>query len=215
MVSVIRSEDFQTVAGKLAEIGQGFYARGWVLGTSGNFSAVLSRDPLRVAISASGVDKGAITAGQILLIDQRAEVLGDNQGKPSDETSLHLMLIGKLGANAVLHTHSVWSTMLSDLDATENGLVIEGYEMLKGLSGVSTHKHREWLPIFENSQEMDALAENISQHLDENPNTHGFLLRRHGLYTWGNSVAQAKRHVEIFEFLLEAVGRTRLMQAGY
>src|SRR5262249_7850026 len=82
MVSVIRSEDFQTVAGKLAEIGQGFYARGWVLGTSGNFSAVLSRDPLRVAISASGVDKGAITAGQILLIDQRAEVLGDNQGKP-------------------------------------------------------------------------------------------------------------------------------------
>ena len=210
-MSVTASENSATVASELAEASRSFYARGWVLGTSGNFSAVLSRDPLRVAISASGVDKGAITAEQILMIDEDGEVLSNNQSKPSDETPLHLMLIGKLGAGSVMHTHSVWSTMLSDIHAAENGLAIEGYEMLKGLSGVATHEHREWLPIFENSQDMSALAADVNVLLSENPNSHGFLLRRHGLYTWGSSLAQAKRHVEILEFLFEAVGRTRLM----
>jgi methylthioribulose-1-phosphate dehydratase len=85
---------------------------------------------------------------------------------------------------------------------------------LKGLAGVNTHKHREWLPIIENSQDMPALAETISGLLRENDGSHGFLLRRHGLYTWGKDMAQAKRHSEILEFLLEAIGRLRLMTQG-
>ena len=47
--------------------------------------------------------------------------------------------------------------------------------------------------------------------LDEYPNLHGLLLRRHGLYTWGESIEQAKRHLEILEFLLEVVARTRTL----
>src|SRR6185503_2934396 len=97
-------ENFQARATELAEISHSFYARGWVLGTSGNFSAVLNREPLRLAISPSGVDKGALTAAQILLIDERAEVVSDHQVKPSDETPLHLMIAGKRAAGAVLHT---------------------------------------------------------------------------------------------------------------
>ena len=205
---------FQALAAELAEIGRSFYVRAWVLGTSGNFSAVLDRDPLRVAISASGVDKGKISHEQILLIDEHAAILSESQGKPSDETPLHLMLIGKCGAGAVLHTHSVWSTMLSDLHAADGGLAIEGYEMLKGLAGVTTHEHREWLPIFENSQDIKALAQIVSTQLHETAGAHGFLLRRHGLYTWGSDLAQAKRHAEILEFLLETVGRTHLARAG-
>ena len=58
------------LATQLAEIGRQFYSRGWVLGTSGNFSAVLSRDPLRLAITSSGVDKGSLSPGDILEIDQ-------------------------------------------------------------------------------------------------------------------------------------------------
>ena len=208
------SESLHAYAGQLAEIGRALYARGWVLGTSGNFSALISRDPLRLAISPSGVDKGLLSADQILVIDEQAKVVSGHSGKPSDESPLHLLLARECGAGAVLHTHSVWSTTLSDLHAADGGLEIEGYEMLKGLAGVQTHEHREWLPIIANSQDMKALAATVRQTLGANESAHGFILRRHGLYTWGKDLAQAKRHCEILEFLLEAVGRTRLMTSG-
>src|SRR5262245_8084372 len=118
-VSVTASENSGAIASELAEVGRSCYARGWVLGTSGNFSAVLNGNLLHVAITASVVEKGAIPAAQNLMIDEHAKALSNNQSKPSDETPLHLMLIGKLGAGAVLHTHSVWSTMLSDIHAAE------------------------------------------------------------------------------------------------
>ena len=205
------SESFQQHAIPLAEISQTLYARGWVLGTSGNFSAVVSRDPLRLAISPSGVDKGSLSADQILLIDEHAKVVSHHQAKPSDECPLHISIALERGAGAVLHTHSVWSTTLSDLHAADGGLSIEGYEMLKGLAGVKTHEHREWLPIIENSQDMTALAETVSRMLRTDKGIHAFTLRRHGLYTWGKDLAEAKRHCEILEFLLEAIGRRRLM----
>jgi methylthioribulose-1-phosphate dehydratase len=205
------SENFQEIALSLAEIGRNFYARGWVLGTSGNFSAAVSREPLRLAMSASGVDKGQLAAEQILLIDDRSNILSDHPGKPSDESPLHIRVVMERGAGAVLHTHSIWSTILSDLHAAEGGLTIEGYEMLKGLEGIKTHEHRAWLPIIENSQDMTALSQNVSSLLKDNQDAQGFLLRRHGLYAWGKNLAQAKRHIEILEFLLEAIGRTKLM----
>ena len=205
------AESFQQSAILLAEISRSLYARGWVLGTSGNFSTVVSRDPLQLAISPSGVDKGSLSADQILLIDEDAKVVSHHSAKPSDECPLHIRVALERGAGAVLHTHSVWGTTLSDLHAADGGVSIEGYEMLKGLAGVKTHEHREWLPIIENSQDMTALAETVSRVLRENEAAHGFMLRRHGLYTWGKDLAEAKRHCEILEFLLEAIGRTRLM----
>jgi methylthioribulose-1-phosphate dehydratase len=204
-------EIFAAAAQELAELSHNFYARGWVLGTSGNFSAVLSRDPLQLAITPSGVDKGALTADEILLIDERGEVVSNHPAKPSDETPLHLVIANDRRAGAVLHTHSVWSTSLSNLHAADGGLAIEGYEMSKGLAGVRTHQHYEWLPIVDNSQDMKALAEEMSATLTRLPKAHGVLLRGHGLYTWGQDLREAKRHVEILEFLLETVGRTRMM----
>jgi methylthioribulose-1-phosphate dehydratase len=195
------------IAATLAELGRYFYSRGWVLGTSGNFSAVIQPEPLRLAITASGVDKGALTAGQILQIDADARVVA-GAGRPSDEARLHTAVVRLRGAQAVLHTHSVWSTILSEAHASAGGVSIAGYEMLKGLAGVKTHEHREWLPIIENSQDMPALARAVEQTLETHADAHGFLLRGHGLYTWGDSLAEAKRHVEILEFLLEVVGRT-------
>lgn len=198
--------EFSELAAKLVEIGRAFYARGWVMGTSGNFSAVVSADPLRLAITASGTDKGALTADHILQIDADGKVIA-GQGKPSDETKLHLAVVKTRGAGAVLHTHSVWSTLLSEAHASTGGLSIEGYEMLKGLAGVKTHEHREWLPIIENAQEMTGLARTLEETLHQHPQAHGFLLRRHGLYTWGRDLNEAKRHIEIFEFLLEVIER--------
>ena len=207
------SDRFAEIASGLAAVARGFHARGWLLGTSGNLSAVVQREPLRLAMSPSGVDKGELKPEQLLSIDEDARVVSGYSGKPSDETLLHLRIVKERGAGAVLHTHSVWNTILSDLHTAEGGVAIEGYEMLKGLQGVRTHEHSEWLPIVENSQDMQALAETIAQTLNKHKAAHGFLVRRHGLYTWGETLAQAKRHIEIFEFLLETMGRTKAFRS--
>ena len=207
-----KSDSFSQIASSLASIARGFYLRGWLVGTSGNLSAVVNREPLRLAMSPSGVDKGELLTEQILMIDEDARVVSEHAAKPSDECPLHLRIVKEVGAGAVVHTHSIWNTILSDLYSADGGIAIEGYEMLKGLQGVSTHQHSEWLPIIENSQDMLALADSIGDTLRKHKDAHGFLLRRHGLYSWGNDLPQAKRHVEIFEFLLEAVARTRLIK---
>ncbi len=196
------------IAVGLAAVAKGFYGRGWLLGTSGNLSAVVQREPLRMAMSPSGVDKGELRPEQLLAIDENARIVSANEGKPSDESLLHIRIVKDRGAGAVLHTHSVWNTILSDQHAAEGGVKITGYEMLKGLHGVRTHEHTEFLPIIENSQDMPALAELVGTTLNKHPAAHGFLLRRHGLYSWGQTLAEAKRHIEILEFLMETMGRT-------
>jgi methylthioribulose-1-phosphate dehydratase len=205
-------EAFRDIASALVAISQSFYARGWALGTSGNFSAVLSQDPLRLAITPSGVDKGELNVEQILTIGPEINKTDSLNAKPSAEALLHVAVVRARGAGAVFHTHSVWSTIVSRVHAPAGGVIIEGFEMLKGLEGVKSHEHREWLPIIENSQDMPALAESVSQTLQKHPDSHGFLLKQHGLYTWGENLAQAKRHVEILEFLLETLGRLRVVK---
>jgi methylthioribulose-1-phosphate dehydratase len=204
------------LAATLASIAKNFHARGWLLGTSGNLSAVVQREPLRLAMSPSGIDKGELTPEQVLTIDEHAQIVTDHPSthikKPSDESLLHISIVQIRGAGAVLHTHSVWNTMLSDLYAHDGGVNIHGYEMLKGLQGVRTHEHNEWLPIIKNSQDMPSLADTIADTLNNHPAAHGFLLERHGLYSWGENLAQAKRHIEILEFLLETIGRTLLVK---
>jgi methylthioribulose-1-phosphate dehydratase len=198
---------FTNIAEQLAATAKALHARGWLSGTSGNLSAVVQTEPLLLAISASGVDKGELSAEQVLLVDEQVRVI-NGDAKPSDETLLHLQIVKQRHAGSVLHTHSIWNTILSDLFVDERGFQIEGYEMLKGLAGVKTHQHREWLPIIGNSQDMRELAKTIDAVLTERPGVHGFLLHKHGLYSWGNNLGEAKRHIEILEFLLEAMGRT-------
>jgi methylthioribulose-1-phosphate dehydratase len=201
---------FVDLASTLCELGKSFYSRGWALGTSGNYSAVTCPEPLRLAITASGLDKSALSPADILEIDKTGKALRGKR-RPSYEYLLHLAIVRARRAGAVLHTHSVWATILSEHYSPEGSLAIQGYEMLKGLAGVRTHEHRELVPIVENSQDMAELSKTVETALQNHPAAHGFLLRGHGLYTWGCDVQEAKRHVEIFEFLLEVVGRTHAM----
>jgi len=203
-VSELRPQD---AAEQLTAVGRRFHARGWVLGTSGNFSVVTCRDPLRLSITASSVDKGALEPSQIIDVDDSCGVHG-GYGNPSAETLLHFEIVRRRGAGAVLHTHSVWGTLLSDSHGLDGGLMIEGYEMLKGLDGVRTHEHREWVPIVANDQDMTRLARVVGSTLDRDRAAHAILLQRHGLYTWGATLADAVRHIEILEFLFETMGRT-------
>ena len=92
---------------------------------------------------------------------------------------------------------------------SQGGFEINGYEMLKGLDGVATHEHAQWVPIFENTQDIPSLAEQVRAAFTnrERPLKHGYLIRRHGLYTWGKDLDEARRQIEIFEFLFECVAR--------
>lgn len=191
----------------LAAAARRFYARGWVMGTSGNFSVVRSADPLRLVISASSVPKGTMRPADFLEVNARGEAIGRRAPRPSAETLLHIEIARHRGAGAVLHTHSVWSTVLSERFAADAGLEIAGLEMLKGLAGVTTHDHREWIPILQNDQDMARLSGRLVEALAEHPPCHAVLLSGHGMYTWGANLAEAERHVEILEFLLEVTGR--------
>jgi methylthioribulose-1-phosphate dehydratase len=204
---------FLELAATLCELGKNFYSRGWAQGTSGNYSAVLSREPLLLAITPSGLDKGSLLPSDILEMDESGKVFRSQQ-RPSAEYLLHLAIVRARGAAAVLHTHSIWATVLSERHAAKEFLAIEGYEMLKGLEGVRTHQHREVVPILQNSQDMVELSRKVDSALEANPEAHGFLLQGHGLYTWGQNLQEAKRHIEIFEFLFEVMGRFQAITDG-
>lgn len=197
----------------LVDVGRLFYDRGWSVGTSSNYSVVLSREPMRLLLTVSGKDKGALTPDDFVLVDEHGKPVDGDTGKPSAETLLHTLLARRPGVGAVLHTHSVWSTILSDLYHVEGGFAIEGYEMLKGLDGVTTHEHCEWVTVVENTQDIADLARRLSPRAVDPAGAdalqHGFLIRRHGMYTWGRDLAEARRHVEIFEFLFEVLVRRR------
>ena len=199
----------------LREVGNQFHARGWSLGTSSNYSVVTRCEPLELLITASGKDKGNLSRGDFVLVDGEGFPIVADQPKASAETLLHIAIAQQSDVGAVMHTHSIWGTLLSDFYFYDHGFKIEGYEMLKGLAGVTTHEHAEWVPVFDNTQDIPALAERVRQCLknSEPPMQHGFLIRRHGLYTWGGDLDEAKRHIEIFEFLFECVAR-RLTLAG-
>jgi methylthioribulose-1-phosphate dehydratase len=143
----------------------------------------------------------------VLLVGSDGAPVRRTSARPSAETLLHVAVVRRRRAGAVLHTHSVWSTLLSAAHFAAGGIELSGLEMLKGLEGVRTHEHTEWLPILDNDQDIAALAHRVDALLVSAPAMHGFLLRGHGLYTWGDDLAQARRHVEILEFLLETFGR--------
>jgi methylthioribulose-1-phosphate dehydratase len=190
------------------------HGRGWVPATSGNFSVrVVDRQSERVFITPSGLDKGIVTPAHLLEVDQEGQMLRGH-GKPSAETGLHLVIYqARPETGAILHVHSVWNTLISGRYAGQDSVPIEGYEILKGLSGVATHEHVEKVPLLENTQDYLVLARKMREAMAAYPEAHGVLLGRHGLYTWGQSVADARRHLEALEFLFEVEGR-RMMGGG-
>lgn len=202
---------------RLRACGREFHARGWSLGTSSNYSVVTGRDPLALLITTSGKDKSCLTRDDFVAVDAHGRPCDGSGKKSSAETLLHCLVADLVpSVGAILHTHSVWSTILSRDDLPRGSLRIEGFEMLKGLEGIGTHDTAEEVPIFANSQDMPTLAEMIRARFlaadwsnPARPPFHGFLLSGHGLYTWGRDVAEARRHIEIHEFLFEVVARTR------
>ncbi|MCZ6463542.1 MAG: methylthioribulose 1-phosphate dehydratase [Proteobacteria bacterium] len=194
------SLDRRAAATAILSLGRRLHARGWCEATSGNFSQRL--DAGRIAITVSGRDKAALQEADVMVVDAAGRPVDPPDARPSAEAPLHCQLYRiRPEVGTVVHVHSPSATMMSRRFESKGEVLLEGYEMLKALSGVETHLHGEVLPVFANDQDAEALAHRVETRLRDE-SLHGYLLAGHGLYTWGRDAAEALRHVEALEFLL-------------
>ncbi len=191
---------------EIIEAGRFLYGRGWSPATSSNYSARLSAT--EALLTVSGKHKGQLGLDDVLATDLSGNSLEPGK-KPSAETLLHTQLYNwRPEIGAVLHTHSVNATVLSRLTPGES-IEFEDYELQKAFSGVSTHESTVRVPIFDNDQDIERLAAKVQPWLDAHPDCAGYLIRGHGLYTWGARMSDALRQIEAFEFLFECELKTR------
>ncbi len=187
------------IAQEIIEAGKKLHQAGLAPATAGNYSMRLS--DAAVAITVSGKHKGELTEDDIIQVDYQGHAI-DTDKKPSAETLLHTSLYQLYpDVNAVLHTHSICSTVLSRFFQDAGVLTLQDYELQKVFPDVDTHEGNVPVPIFENSQDIAKLAKIVSKSLHEFGTPPGYLIAGHGLYTWGNTMQDALRHVEGLEFL--------------
>jgi len=192
------SEAFLIAARQLIDAGRFIDSKGWVPATSGNFSARLPEG--NIAITVSGKHKGQLQLDDIMLIDADAHSLDGK--KPSAETVLHTSLYKRFpDIQSILHPHSLNATLISRIFKSE--VVLEDYELLKALCGITTHESRVVVPIFANDQHIPRLAEQVEQYLDKHPVCYAYIIAGHGLYTWGSSVQETLRHLEALDFIFD------------
>jgi methylthioribulose-1-phosphate dehydratase len=174
-------------------------ARGWTPATSSNFSQRI--DERHAAITVSGRDKGKLTEDDIMVVDLDGNPVATDR-KSSAETLLHTQLYKRFPEiGCVLHTHSHNQTVASRLYSGAGHVHLDGYELLKAFSGTTTHDVEMDVPVFPNTQDMHTLAAQVDALLDRQ-RLWGYLIDGHGLYAWGRDMAEARRHLEAFEFLL-------------
>ena len=187
------------IAGEIVSTARELAARGWTPATSSNFSMRL--DEAHAAITVSGLDKGRLTEEGVMVVDLDGRPVATEQ-RPSAETVLHTRLYRRdAGIGCVLHTHSLVQTVASRVFAPSGRVRLEGYELAKAIAGTTTHEAVIELPVLANSQDMPATAGQVDSLLDAGPLS-GYLIVGHGLYAWGRDLAEARRHLEAFEFML-------------
>ena len=190
--------DFQKAAEELCRYGRILYGNNWSPATSSNYSVRLNDDVC--ALTSSGKHKGELTPGDILAVNMQGDPL--SEGKPSAETGLHTQLYRRDNhIGAVLHTHSPTVVLLSQI-WKDDALSMTGWELQKAFAGETTHEDTVTFPIFPNDQDIDRLAGQVEQHMQQHGQGHAYLIRGHGVYTWGKDLAECYRHLEAIEHLL-------------
>lgn len=190
--------NFNQATHAIVELGNQLYRQGALPATSGNLSARLEDDS--IAITISGSHKGKLSKDDIMRVDREGKPL--DHRRPSAETLLHTQIYKQFDtAGIVAHPHSVNATVLSRVCSEHLGL--ENYELLKAFPGIESHASRHFLPVFENDQNIPRLVDAIEAYGFHRLTLPGYLIRGHGFYTWGDSLEDAVRHLEAFEFLFD------------
>ena len=187
-----------SVGQELADEAARYASMGWMRGTSGNISVVLDRDPLRLAVTASGLDKGELTAGDHVVIDKDGAPLG--QGVPSAEAGLHARIAAVSGAGAVVHVHALAPVLAAE--RWPGGVQLRDLEMLKGF-GRLAHDDLVTIPVILNGQDMRVLGDAFERGY--RADTPALIVARHGIYVWGKDLRQARHRLECLEWLLRFI----------
>jgi len=185
---------FEIAATRLIDTGKQLAAKGLVPATSGNFSIKLPSHDL--AITISGVDKGNLQMQDIMRTDRNGESY--DQRIPSTETLLHVQIYNRFpDTNAVLHVHSLNSTVLSKISMPN--VTLDNYELLKVFPDIDTHDTQIDVPIFENNQHIAILAKLVDEYMDKKTGIFSYMIAGHGLYTWNHTIQQALMQLEALE----------------
>lgn len=177
---------------------------GWMRGTAGNLSLVLAREPLRLAVTASGLDKSELTDADVVLVDGDGRSAdSDDPRRPSAESGLHAHIAARTGANAIFHVHALDAVLAGEY--WPDGIEIRDLEMLKGI-GHPAHDVTVTIPVIQNHQDMAVEAERFDAvyagAADGVPEVPVLVVAGHGMYAWGATAQQARHHLEIAEWLL-------------
>ena len=206
MSFIIKPQDLEEMK-KLANLIRVMNTQGHNPATSGNYSLRSHIDPEIAFVSESGIDKSIFTEENFLPLYHNTrkmlESYANSGRKSSDETDIHLTIYQITKANCVLHSHMLDALLFADLFQDKNFAVVKHLELLKGFKGVKTHDLEIHIPIFDNTQDIRTLAEEVKPAILSQPNSYGLLLRGHGIYVWGASVEEAKRHLEVFEYIFK------------
>ncbi len=189
---------FATAANDLCRLGRILYGRGWSPATSSNYSIRI--DANHCALTSSGKHKGELTPADILVVNMAGEA--QTNGKPSAETLLHTQLYQRdPSIGAVLHTHSPVGVVLSQI-WPDDVLTLQDWELQKAFAGETTHEDAVHFPIFANDQNITRLAAAVELRMQTAGQGHAYLIRGHGVYTWGKDIHACFRHLEALENLL-------------
>ena len=192
----------------ICRIARLFYTLGWVTGTGGGLSI---KHDQRIYMAPSGVQKEYLTPAMIFELDLDGKVVAgpdaDSGLRVSQCQPLFMHAYNIRGAGAVLHSHSM-AAMLATLQSGSH-FTVTHLEMLKGIKGVG-YQDVHSVPIIDNTPHESDLADSLAAAIEQaEPNCHAVLVRRHGVYVWGDTWVDAKRHVECYDYLFQAANEMR------
>lgn len=192
----------EQVKKELAEVIRAYHQKGWSPATSTNYSFRLAERPDVIIVSRSGIDKSRFSEADFMEVDLQGKALPAFEGiRPSAETLIHCKLYQLFPEMmCIVHSHSVYSV----LQSMKNKQFVElsGYEVLKGFEGIKTHEITVQVPVFDNTQDMQAFAAVLEEEKNK-LTVPAFIMRQHGTYAWGRNLFEAKRHLETAEYLFE------------
>lgn len=129
--------------------------------------------------------------------------------KPSQCTPLFLSAFTRKDAKCCIHTHSPHAVLVTlILEQQGRGFDkefrINNIEQIKGFAKGYPHKevgnlgYHDTLriPVIENTAHEEDLTEFMEEAMEKYPDAYAVLVRRHGVYVWGNSVEHAKTQCE-------------------
>ncbi|EEH20811.1 methylthioribulose-1-phosphate dehydratase [Paracoccidioides brasiliensis Pb03] len=214
---LVQSDDPEHPANLIPALCRNFYSHGWVTGTGGGAS--IKRDN-HIFIAPSGVQKELIQPHNIFVLSYptpkyppsaRQYIRKPLKLNPSACTPLFLAAFER-GAGCCIHTHSQWAVLVTLLVEREKGpegcFEISNIEQIKGIprgkgKGMMGFYDTLKIPIIENTAFEEDLTQSLEEAMEMYPDTYAVLVRRHGIYVWGDDVAKAKTQCESLDYLFQ------------